>query len=148
MRAEDRQVMVFKVKDLMVTVLPDLDLPEADGSTVGSCTSEHDRLCGLSLDILELTPYGHVDPPYLHQLRLVLDHALARSRIVVPGGASVEELEDRMRPTRLKDIETLERHLTHALEELNARREEIVGFVEQNPGWRVPEETQPAAESG
>jgi hypothetical protein len=138
MRAEDRQVMLFRVKDLMVTVLPTLDLPEADGGTVGSCTSEHDRNCDLSLDVLELTPYAHVDPPYLHELRLLLDHALARSRVVVPGGLAVEELEERMRPRRLEDIAVLEKHLNGALEELSAQREEVEAFLQQNPGW-VPE---------
>lgn len=146
MRAEDRQVMLFKVKDLMVTVLPDLDLPEADGSTVGSCTSEHDRHCEMSLDILELTPYGHIDPPYLHELRVLLDHALARSQVVVPGRVGVEELEQRMRPRSLKDIDILERQLARALEELGAQRREIATFVDENPGWapRQGEGIEPA----
>ena len=88
--------------------------------------------------MLELTPYGHVDPPYLHELRLLLDHALARSRVVVPGGLAVEELEERMRPRRLEDIAVLEKHLNGALEELSAQREEVEAFLQQNPGW-VPE---------
>lgn len=140
MRAEDRQVLLFKVKDLMVTVLPDLDLPEADGSTVGSCTSEHDRHCKMSMDILELTPYGHIDPPYLHELRLVLDHALARSRVVVPGGIEVNELEDRMRPRKIEEIDMLERHLKRALDELSEQREQLSGFLKENPGWNDPED--------
>lgn len=136
MRKSDRQVMLFKVKDLMVTVLPDLDLADADGGTVGSCTSEHDRLCLLSLDILELTPFAHVDPPYLAQLRILLDHALARSRVVVPNGLNVAELESRMRPRRVEDIDLLEKHLTNALEELRGQRTEVEGFLKENYGWR------------
>lgn len=135
MRAEDRQVMLFRVKDLMVTVLPHLDLPEADGSTVGSCTSEHDRLCDLSLDILELTPYAHIDPPYLHELRVLLDHALARSQVVRPGGLPVEELENRMRPHRIEDVELIERRLRDALDELATQRAELERFLAENPGW-------------
>src|SRR5829696_784408 len=145
MRAADRKVMLFKVKDLMVTVLPDLDLPKDDGGTVGSCTSEHDRLCELSLDVLELTPYAHIDPPYLAQLRLMLDHALARSRIVVPNGLPVEELETQMRPRRVEDIDVLEKQLLGALEELRAQRADIEGFLKENPGWRV--QTQPESSS-
>jgi hypothetical protein len=146
MRAIDRRVMLFKVKDLMVTVLPDLDLSDADGSTVGSCTSEHDRNCDLSLEVLELTPYSHIDPPYLAELRLLLEHALARSRVVVPNGLDLAELESRMRPRRVEDIYLLERQLTNALEELRAQRAEIEGFVAQNPGWRESEPNQDKAE--
>lgn len=135
MRAEDRQVMLFRVKDLMVTVLPHLDLSVADGSTVGSCTSEHDRLCDLSLDILELTPYAHVDPPYLHELRVLLDHALARSLVQRPGGLPLEEIESRMRPNRIEDVEVLERHLRAALDELGQQRAELERFLDENPGW-------------
>jgi hypothetical protein len=135
MRAEDRQVMLFRVKDLMVTILPHLDLPEADGSTVGSCTSEHDRLCEMSLDILEMTPYAHIDPPYLHELRVLLDHALARSQVVRPGGLPVDELEKRMRPHRLEDIALLEKRLHGALEELGNQRAELERFLQENPGW-------------
>jgi hypothetical protein len=141
MRAIDRRVMLFKVKDLMVTVLPDLDLPEADGGTVGSCTSEHDRNCQLSLDVLELTPHAHIDPPYLTELRLLLDHALARSRVVVPNGLDVAELESRMRPRRVEDIDLLERQLMKALEELRAQRAEVEGFLTQNTGWRESKPT-------
>ncbi len=147
MRASDRRVMLFKVKDLMVTVLPDLDLPEADGSTVGSCTSEHPRNCDLSLEVLELTPYSHIDPPYLAELRLLLEHALARSRVVVPNGLAVAELESRMRPRRVEDIDLVERQLVNALEELRAQRAEVEGFLAQNPGWRVSSPTQDEAES-
>jgi hypothetical protein len=136
MRASDRQVLLFKVKDLMVTVLPDLDLAEADGGTVGSCTSEHDRNCDLSLDILELTPYAHIDPPYLAQLRMLLDHALARSRVVVPNGRDVAEIESQMRPRRIQDIDLLEQQLVTTLEELRAQRAELEGFLVENPGWR------------
>ena len=144
MRASDRRVMLFKVKDLMVTLLPDLDLPEADGSTVGSCTSEHDRFCDLSLDILDLTPYAHLDPAYAAQLRTVLDHALARSRVVVPNGMDLAEIESRMSPRRLQDIEALEEQLEGALAELRSRKAEVEGFLEANPGWRSPETTESA----
>jgi len=133
--------MLFKVKDLMVTVLPDLDLPEADGSTVGSCTSEHDRLCELSLDVLDLTPYAHIDPPYAAQLRTVLDHALARSRVVVPNGLDVSEIEDQMRPRRIQDIELLEQQLEAALEELRTQKAHVEGFLKDNPGWRGATDT-------
>ena len=146
MRANDRQVMIFKVKDLMVTVLPDLDLQDADTSTVGSCTSEHDRECELSLDILDLTPYAHIDPPYLAELRLLLDHALARSRVLVPNGLDLAELENRMRPRRVEDIELLEQQLMSALDELRAQRTEIEDFLTQNPGWRRPQPTENEAE--
>lgn len=135
MRAEDRRVMLFKVKDLMVTVLPDLNLPPEDGSTVGSCTSEHPFLCVVSTEILELTPYAHIDPPYLQELRLLLDHALARSRVVVPGGIELEELERQMRPRRIEDIEVLEKHLENALTDLRALKAEHENFLKANPGW-------------
>jgi hypothetical protein len=135
MRAEDRRVMLFKVKDLMVTVLPDLNLPQGDSSTVGSCTSEHDNFCIVSTEILELTPYAHIDPPYLQELRLLLDHALARSRVVVPGGIELEELERQMRPRRVEDIEVLEKHLENALTDLRAQRAEYESFLKANPGW-------------
>ncbi|MDX6679002.1 MAG: hypothetical protein QOE31_3054 [Solirubrobacteraceae bacterium] len=145
MRAEDRQVMLFRVKDLMVTVLPQLD-PAADGGTVGSCTSEHDRDCKLSLDVLKLTPYAHVDPPYLKELRVVLDHALARSGVTVPGGRDVKDLEQQMRPRRLEDIEVLEQHLTGALEELASQRKEIETWLDENPGWVPKGGTESAAD--
>jgi hypothetical protein len=144
MRAGDRRVTLFKVKDLMVTLLPDLDLPEADRSTVGSCTSEHDRFCDLSLDVLDLTPYAHVDPAYAAQLRTVLDHALARSRVVVPNGLDLAEIESRMSPRRLQDIEALEEQLEGALAELRSRKTEVEGFLDANPGWRSPGAAEPA----
>jgi hypothetical protein len=144
MRAEDRQVMLFRVKDLMVTVLPRIFDPEADTSTVGSCTSEHDRVCQLSLDVLKLTPYAHVDPPYLKELRALLDHALARSGVVRPGGRDIEDLEQEMRPRRLEDIEVLEQHLTGALEELASQRKEIETWLNENPGWVHKGDTESA----
>ena len=144
MRAEDRQVMLFRVKDLMVTVLPQLDLRDADTGTVGSCTSEHDRNCKLSLDVLNLTPYAHVDPPYLKELRVLLDHALARSGVVRPGGRDVKELEQEMRPRRLEDIEVLEQHLTVALEELASQRKQIEAWIDENPGWVPKPDTESA----
>ena len=133
MIATDRRVKLFKFKDLMVTLLPDLKV--ADGSTVGSCTSEHGRFCGISTEILELTPYSHIDPPYLQELRLQLDHALARSRVTVPNGVDLAEVEKQLKPTRPEDLEVLEHHLESALSEVRVKRAEIADFVRKNPGW-------------
>jgi hypothetical protein len=145
MIATDARVKLFKFKNLMVTLLP--DLKNADGSTVGSCTSEHDRRCQVSTEILELTPYSHIDPPYLAELRVLLDHALARSRVSVPNALDLVEIEKRLVPQRPEDIDTLEHHLEHALAELRAQREQIDGFIRKNPGWidqedDCPEETK------
>ncbi|HEY5811937.1 MAG TPA: hypothetical protein VIT23_04715 [Terrimicrobiaceae bacterium] len=118
--------MIFKVRDLMITVLPE-SVADCDAGASGcpnntTCTRTRED-CVDSEDILQLTPYPVVGDPLLSDLRLQLQHALALTKervpaLQTPGVESLERVEEKLRPQTREQIRELENKLTAALEEL------------------------------
>jgi len=135
--------MAYKVRDLIVTVIPSDALRRigdceqtsggcdatsggcgggtCDGgsqSTVGSCTSECGgrgfEACGFSDEVLD--PLNRlIDPAYMIELRMLLRHAVARSR-----GEDLVAIDAELAPGSREDIEQLEGRLTEALADVRA----------------------------
>jgi hypothetical protein len=133
--------MVFKFKDLIVTVVPRdrsafgaaesgggcAACSDAGSATVGSCTSECGAQCLDSGELMEISPYKFIDPPYQLELRQLLVYALAKSEVKVPVQKDVQVLERQMRPQNFAEIELLEKQLTGAMEELRQQKSKFVG---------------------
>lgn len=117
--------MLFKVRDLMINVLPAPRL-ECDAGGTGcpsdtTCTRKRD--CNDSMDVMQLTPYPLVGDPLLEDLRVQLRYALAMTTPSIPnyptpGLETLDRLEEKVRPQTRQQVEELERKLTAALEEL------------------------------
>jgi hypothetical protein len=143
--------VAFKVRDLIVTVVPSTfnrpgvgDCDSTSGGcdatsggcggtcdagsqgTVGSCTSECGGRggidnCGYSDELLDPLK-AIIDPPYLLELRMLLRHAIAKSRV-----AELESIEAQLAPRTVEDVEGLEKELTAALGELRQLKETLPG---------------------
>ncbi|MDX6694648.1 MAG: hypothetical protein QOF02_2251 [Blastocatellia bacterium] len=126
--------MPFKFKDLIVTVVPRgrsgvaesgsgcAACSDAGSATVGSCTSECGMQCLDSGEVIELSPYNFIDPPYQLELRQLLIYGLAKSNVKVPIQNKVHVLEEQMRPQSLEEIEVLEKHIAGALRDLQEQK--------------------------
>ena len=120
--------MLFKVRDLMINVLPAPQLG-CDAGATGcptdtTCTRTRPiRDCNDSMDVMQLTPYALITDPLLEELRVQLRYALAMTKPAIPnyptpGLETLEELEQTVRPQNKQQVEELEVKLTAALEEL------------------------------
>jgi hypothetical protein len=141
--------MAYKVRDLIVTVIPSDqlrrigDCEQTSGgcdatsggcggtcdagsqSTTGSCSSEGGcgaggfEACGFSDEFLD--PLDRlVDPGYMIELRMLVRHAVARSR-----SEDLTAIEAELAPKTRSDVELLERHLTSALDDLRGKKERL-----------------------
>jgi hypothetical protein len=139
----EEDAVAFKIRDLIVTVVPsEFSRPGVgdcestsggcdatsggcgggtcdggSGGTVGSCTSECGGRgglegCGFSDELLDPLK-AIVDPPYLLELRLLLRHAVAKSRV-----AELDRVEAHLAPKTVEEVEVIEKQLTTALGEL------------------------------
>jgi 16S rRNA G966 N2-methylase RsmD len=122
--------MAFKFRDLIVTVVPRglqddgsgsggcVACSDAGSATVGSCTSECGVQCLDSAEVLEMTPYSFIDPPYQLELRQLLLYALTKSGVQVKTPNRLDVLEEQMHPQTIEEVEGLKRQFSAALREL------------------------------
>ena len=136
--------MSFKIKDLMITVLPAGSMLGNIG-TIGPCEpcTKHCTECSICTCTQCTQNCTHsakdfndlVYPPDLallkERLKIALAEVEARERVV----------EESLRPKTLADVELLEQKLTAALEELRATKERLTreasegqGHATQSPG--------------
>lgn len=123
-------VLTFKFKDLIVTVVPEDDLIIVkDTATVGSCTSEgcpHQPTNWQQIyELFDKGALSYLNPQVQKDLRQLLDYSLAISNIKVKNQQSIQGLEEKMRPNDIKEVEKLEKELTNALDELKQHKKKL-----------------------
>jgi len=141
--------MAYKVRDLIVTVMPSKlagrigDCEQTSGGcdatsggcdagtggTTGSCSSENEcgaggvigEGCDFSDELLD--PLNRViDPAYMGELRTLVRHAVAQAR-----SADRQAVDAELAPKTQADLELLEGHLSGALDELRGAKEQLGG---------------------
>jgi hypothetical protein len=126
-----KEYMSFQFKDLIVTVLPErfgcvLQSATADSATVGSCSSETQcEECGNSDEVFDHEPLSFLNPQVQSDLRQLLVYSLAKSNITTKNPQSIPDLEKKMKPKNIKEIEKLEKELTNALDQLQQHKKEL-----------------------
>jgi hypothetical protein len=76
-------------------------------------------------EIVELSPYQFIDPPYQLELRQLLIYALAKSGVKVRAPQRLQVLEEQMRPHTLTEVEGLEMRFKEALKELDELKKKL-----------------------
>lgn len=113
----------FRIRDLMVTVLPERVLADCTNDTHcgGGCSNQHTDCpggCSNARSDFHTTHCAHwMDPAELVQLQAVLDAALEAKQ--VEGARPHATLRS------VEQIEKLEQHLTNALEQLRIEKEAL-----------------------
>ena len=128
-------VMPYKIKDLMITVLPETCDSHGTGCPDPSLdcrtASGPKRICeGDSMEILDLTPYIYINPPYLDDLRIQLRYALGIAKTCftqmdAPQLESLKELDRQVEPQTVAQLDDVEAKLESALQEVRRMRSEM-----------------------
>jgi hypothetical protein len=123
-------ILTFKFKDLIVTVVPEDDLIIVrDTATVGSCTSEgcphKPTNWEQTYELLNKGALSYLNPQVQNELRQLLDYSLAKSNIKVKNQKSIQDLEKKMRPNDIKEVEKLEKELTNVLDQLKQHKKKL-----------------------
>ncbi len=121
------ECMTYKFKDLIVTVVPEGSLMiTRDTATVGSCSSEG---CDCNVpevdEVFDKGALSYLNPQVQNDLRQMLVYSLAKSNIKIKNAQSIQDLEEKMRPKDIKEVEKLEKELTNVLDELKQHKKKL-----------------------
>lgn len=129
--------MRFKVKDLMISILPERQTgvvpPFIADDCGGTCTCTNSctgNSCAVTKEIF-------VDPEdFVQQQLAVLKTRLLQALAQIE--AQERAVEEQQRPQTLADVELLEQRMVEALEELRSRKEKLKGaaMMQENDGQR------------